>query len=44
LSENKKRKYTFRKDQDVPYEAGSIMHIEEKEERKARKKLRDDGW
>jgi len=34
----KKRKYTFRKNQALPFESGSLMHMAEKMEREARKK------
>jgi len=35
----KKRKYTFRKDQIVPYESGSLIHEAVKAERQLKKDL-----
>jgi len=38
-TKKKKRKYTFRKGQPIPYESGSIMHQMVKAERETRKTL-----
>lgn len=35
MPERRKRTYTFRKDQLVPYESGSFMHEEVKSQRQA---------
>jgi len=35
----KKRKYTFRKGQPIPYESGSPIHVMEKTEREAAKRI-----
>lgn len=37
MPEKKKRKYTFRKNQPIPFESGSIMHYVEKTRKKAAK-------
>ena len=39
-AKKKKRKYTFRKGQIIPYESGSLMHEMVKAEREARKIIR----
>ena len=41
MPEKKTRNYIFRKDEEIPYESGSLMHEEVKVERKARKRLQD---
>jgi len=38
-AKKKKRKYTFRKGQIIPYESGSLMHQMVKAEREARKSV-----
>lgn len=38
-TKKKKRKYTFRKGQPIPYESGSLMHIEVKARRETAKQL-----
>ena len=38
-AKKKKRKYTFRKGQLIPYESGSIMHQLAKTERETRKTI-----
>ena len=39
-AKKKKRKYTFRKGQIIPYESGSIMHEMVKMEREVKKAIR----
>lgn len=39
LAKKKKRKYTFRKGQQIPYKSGSIIHIEAKARRETAKQL-----
>ena len=38
MARKKKRKYTFRKGQIIPYESGSLMHMMVKAEREILKK------
>ena len=40
VSKKKKRKYTFRKGQIIPYESGSLMHEFVKAERELKKLLK----
>ena len=40
VSKKKKRKYTFRKGQIIPYESGSLMHEFVKAERELKKTIK----
>jgi len=39
MPEKKKRKYTFRKGQPIPYESGSVIHQVEKAQRETMREV-----